>query len=110
MEPMDDRELNQLLRQWEAPGAPPSLRPPSRPTREPWWRWFVSGTIRIPVPVGLAAMAVFAAVWLYSAEPPNEPPREPIVGTQPTVSEHVVTLADFQPVEEVQLRVVGDVR
>jgi hypothetical protein len=106
MEPMDDRELNQLLRQWEAPGAPPHLRPPVRPTREPWWRWFVTGTVRVPVPVGLAAAAALAAVWMYSAEPS----REPVVGTQPTISQPVVTLADFQPVDEVEVRVVGDVK
>jgi hypothetical protein len=66
----------------------------------------VTGSVRIPVPVGLAAVAVFAAIWMYSVEPP----LEPVVGTQPALSQPVVTLADFQPVEEVQLRVVGDVR
>ena len=105
MEPMDDRDLNQLLRQWQAPDAPPHLRLPSPPTREPWWRWFVTGTIRIPVPVGLAAVALLATAWMYSAATL----REPMVETPPTV-QPVVSLADFQPVQEVEVRVVGDVR
>ena len=105
MEPMDDRELNQLLRQWQAPDAPPHLRPPARPPREPWWRWFVSGTIRIPVPLGVAAAALLATVWIYSSAP-----REPVVETHPDISQPVVSLADFQPVQEVELRVIGDVR
>ena len=55
MEPLDDKELNELLRRWEAPVTPPTLRNriPQRPSSR--WRWFLTGTIRIPVPVGLAA-------------------------------------------------------
>jgi hypothetical protein len=105
MEPMNDRELNQLLRQWTAPDAPPQLRPPSPPAREPWWRWLVTGTIRIPVPVGLALVALLAAAWTYSITR-----REPVIGSQPSVNHPVVSLADFQPVEEVEVRVVGDLR
>jgi hypothetical protein len=105
MEPMDDRELNQLLRQWKAPGAPPHLRPPARPSRERWWRWLLTGTIRIPVPVGLAAVALVATVWMYS----TATLREPVVETPPT-TQPVVSLADFQPVQEVEVSVVGDVR
>ena len=105
MEPLDDRELHQLLQQWQAPDAPLHLRPPSRPTRQPWWRWFMTGTIRIPVPVGLALAAGLAAVWMLSMAQ-----REPVVGTPPSVDQSVVSLADFQPVQEVELRVVGDVK
>lgn len=105
MEPLDDRELHQLLRQWQAPDAPSHLRPPSPPAREPWWRWLVTGTIRIPVPVGMALVALVAAAWMFST-----PRREPVLGTQPSVNHPVVSLADFQPVQEVEVRVVGDVR
>ena len=73
MEPMDDRELNQLLRQWEAPGAPAAPAPAGASAREPWWRWFVTGTIRIPVPVGWRLPPCLATVWMYSSEPPREP-------------------------------------
>jgi hypothetical protein len=102
---MDDRELNQVLRQWKAPDAPSHLRPPAPPTREPWWRWFVAGTIRVPVPVGLALVALLAAVWMYSITR-----REPVVGTPPSGNQPVVSLADFQPVREVEVRVVGEVK
>jgi hypothetical protein len=99
---MDDRELNHLLRRWHAPGAPAHLRPPTPPARGAWWRWLVTGTIRVPVPVGLALVALaVAALWMYPGVPP-----EPVVDTQPSASP-VVSLADFQPVEEVELRVVG---
>jgi hypothetical protein len=104
MEPLDDRELHRLLQQWQAPEAPLHLRPPSRPTREPWWRWFMTGTIRIPVPVGLAILALVATVWTYAAR------RDPIVESQPAVNQPVVSLADFEPVREVEVRVIGDVK
>ena len=60
---MDDQELNRLLREWTAPDAPSDLRPPR--ARESWWRWLVTGTIRVPVPVALAALLLIA-VWFTS--------------------------------------------
>jgi quercetin dioxygenase-like cupin family protein len=59
---MDDRELNQLLREWTAPDAPPDLRAPR--AKGSWLRWLVAGTIRVPVPVALVAL--LAAVWVAS--------------------------------------------
>jgi hypothetical protein len=105
MEPLHDRELNELLREWKAPDAPGRLRPPRRPSAEPWWRWLVTGTIRVPVPVGLAA-ALLAALWVYTGSN-----REPAAGVPAVVREEpAVSLADFQPVEVVQLRVVGEMK
>ena len=102
MESLDDRELGRLLREWKAPDAPPTLGPPRPPRREPWWRWFVTGTIRVPVPVGIALIAG-VAVWMYwsSAAPRVD------VGLPAPAS---VTLADFQPVENVNVRVVRGAR
>jgi quercetin dioxygenase-like cupin family protein len=63
---MDDRELNRLLREWRAPDAPPDLRP-----RRGHWsrlRWLVTGTIRVPAPVALAAL-VLAALWISPVWP-----------------------------------------
>lgn len=64
---MDDEELNRLLREWKAPDAPSHLRP--RLTRGSWRRswlgWLLTGRIRVPVPVALAAVLV-AAVWTAS--------------------------------------------
>ena len=100
MEPMDDRELRELLREWKAPEAP-HLRPPTVPARQPWWAWLLTGSIRVPVPVGIAA-ALLVGFLFYWGAPEPAPPADPPAGPQP-----VVSLADFQPVEDVELRVVG---
>ena len=63
---MDDRELNQLLREWTAPDAPPHLGP--RRAHASRLRWLVTGTIRVPVPVALAALLLIA-VWIASTRP-----------------------------------------
>lgn len=58
---MDDQELNRLLQEWKAPNAPPHLRPPRAHASR--LRWLISGTIRVPAPVAIAALLVLA-VWL----------------------------------------------
>ena len=58
---MDDGELNRLLREWKAPDAPPDLRP--RRAHGSRLRWLVTGTIRVPVPVALAALLLIA-LWI----------------------------------------------
>jgi hypothetical protein len=97
MEPIDDRELNQLLQEWKAPQVPHTLRPPRSPRPTPW-RWLLTGSIRIPVPIGIAIVAA-VAVWMYwtSIAARRESPAVP----------ESVTLADFQPVERLEVRVVG---
>ena len=106
MDPFDDRDLSRLLREWKAPDAPPTLRQnlrigPSRPPdgpSSPWWRWLFAGTIRVPVPVALV-VALMLAAWAYTRLPGTVPPTEPV----PTVS-----LADFEPVRQLEPRVVGE--
>ena len=69
---MDDRELNRLLREWTAPDAPASLRPPR--ARRSRLRWLVSGTIPVPVPAVLAALVLVAAwVAMPGAQPASAP-------------------------------------
>ena len=97
MEPLDDRELNQLLHEWTAPPAPASLRRRVSARRGSWWRWLLTGTIRIPVPVGIAVV-VAAAVWVYSSASARPPVPQPAAS---------VSLADFQPVLQLEPRVVG---
>jgi quercetin dioxygenase-like cupin family protein len=58
---MEDRELDRLLREWKAPDAPSHLRIP-RAQRSPW-RWLVSGSIRVPVPVAAAAL-LLVGLWV----------------------------------------------
>ena len=95
MEPLNDSELNEYLRTWEAPPAPTRLQPPREPRSE-WWRWLISGTIVVPVPVGLLAVAilVMAVYWAVSARQAVDRPAR------------TVTLTDFQPVKELQPRII----
>ena len=101
MDHNEDRELSQLLQEWKAPPAPHTLRPPRLPQRTPPWRWLLTGSIRVPVPVGIAIVAA-VVVWMYwgALNPRRESPA-----VQPSV-----TLADFQPVERLEVRVVGAVK
>lgn len=90
-----DKQLNELLKKWEAPPAPPTLRFPGQP-RQPWWRWWLTGSIRVPVPaVGLAALAL--VVWYWQNRPPE------------MVSKEAVSLADFRPVEQFEPRIIRSV-
>jgi hypothetical protein len=93
MEPLNDEELNKMLRQWQAPAAPPSLQARVLGVRQPWWRWLLTGSIRIPVPLGFAAAVLI--VWILSLT--WGPPR-------PSVQE--VTASNFQPVKELKPRII----
>ena len=97
MEPLSDDELNQLLHQWKAPDAPASLERKVVPGGTPWWRWLISGSIRIPVPVGVA-IVVALALWVYFRGSAQAPPQLPA---------KAVSLADFQPVKQLEPRVIG---
>jgi hypothetical protein len=101
MEPLDDRELDRILQQWQAPGAPSSLRTKVVPRPSRWWQWLATGTIRIPVPVGIAILlAVVALLYFRTYLPTTERPTV----AQPAKS---VSLADFQPVKQLEPRVIG---
>ena len=101
MEPLDDRELDRILQQWRAPGAPRSLHakvvPPSQ-----WWQWLTKGTIRVPVPVGIVALLAVAA-FLYFFRTHSSTTEQPMA-VQPAKS---VSLADFQPVKQLEPRIIG---
>lgn len=100
MEPLNDDELSELLRTWEAPPAPAALRDRVMRGRRPGWRWLLTGSIRIPVPLA-AAVLLALAVWLYVSErsgAPSGAPAAPSTG---------VSLADFQPVPQLEPRIVG---
>lgn len=98
MEPLDDKELDALLRKWEAPPAPASLRakvvPPSQ-----WWQWLTRGTIRVPVPAGIALILALAAFLYFFRTPAAEQPT-------PIQAAKSVSLADFQPVKQLEPRVI----
>ena len=97
MEPLDDKELNGLLREWKAPDAPPSLQRRVLPRPRSRWRWFLTGSIRIPAPVGIAAIVILA-LWMAFGRPAPAPVVQAPRGAS--------TLADFQPVEQLQPKVI----
>lgn len=100
MEPLDDRELNQLLREWKSPATPAGigLRAPRTGL---WWRWLIGGAIRVPVPVAIALVAVLALMFYFRSS--DKPKPEPQNASQPGA----VSLADFQPVKQLEPRVIG---
>jgi hypothetical protein len=101
MEPLDDHELKELVPAWKAPGAPEHLhRQVFGAPRGPWWAWLFTGAIRIPVPACAAVVLLLA--WLAFD-------RQPEVTSVPVPSSNIetVTLADFQPPAQIEVKVVG---
>jgi hypothetical protein len=101
MEPLDDKELNQLLRQWKAPATPARIEQRVLPRSAPWWKWLFMGAIRVPVPVALAMVAVLALVFYFRTS--DKPKPAPQNASHPGT----VSLADFQPVKQLEPRVIG---
>ena len=100
MEPLDDDELKQLVPAWKAPDAPAHLHQQVfGARRQSWWTWLFTGAIRIPVPACAAVLLLLA--WLAIGRQPDAVPTPPAVG------QAVVTLADFQPPAEIQVKRVG---
>jgi hypothetical protein len=99
MEPLNDDELNRLLEQWKAPDAPASLAAKVLPPRTAWWSWLLSGSIRIPVPIGVVIVAALLLFWVYFRTSAPERVQQPASGS--------VSLADFQPVKQLEPRVIG---
>ena len=88
----NDQKLKELLRKWEAPSAPSSLAQRVFP-RQRWWQWLWTGSIRVPVPVGLAVLVAAGGLWLLN-RPVVSAPQKP------------VSLADFRPVEQLEPRII----
>lgn len=65
MEPLNEDELNALLREWHAPPTPGGLPMPGL-GRMPWWKSMLMGSIRVPLPLG-AALAVVLLVLAIQA-------------------------------------------
>jgi len=100
MEPLDDKELNRLLQQWKAPATPAGIEKKVFSRREPWWKWLISGAIRVPVPVVVALVAMMALLFYFRTS--DKPKAEPQNASQPGT----VSLADFQPVKQLEPRVI----
>ena len=64
MEPNDDSKLRGLLREWRAPEPPASLEERVLGPRRGWWRFLLSGYIRVPAPLAIClALLMIAAAW-----------------------------------------------
>ena len=96
MEPLDEKELSRLLREWKAPEAPSSLERRVMPRPVSRWSWLLTGSIRIPVPVGITA-ALALALWLLFGRQAPAP-----VAPAPEAT----TLANFRPVEQLQPTII----
>jgi len=96
---MNDRELNELLRQWKAPTAPATLGEKlfARPEPDSWWRWLLRGSIRVPVPVGAAILVILIASIYAAVMGPERQAQSP--GQQ-------VSLTDFRPVPQLGVRII----
>ena len=95
MEPTDDPKLSELLREWHAPGAPQSLDARVLGPRKMWWSFLLTGSIRVPVPVGVAIAATLLAMAAALVRQPAAPVASPI------------SLVDFRPVDDLNVRVIG---
>lgn len=96
MEPGDDRELHDVLKEWRVADAPRSLDERVLQRRAPSWRAMLTRSIRIPVPMALAAAAILLVltVALLTRTPPAEP------------APSSVSLANFRPVSDLNVRVI----
>jgi hypothetical protein len=96
MQPLNDNELSRLLREWEAPPTPPGIEMRVLAAAEPagfrrFLRWTVSGSIRVPVPVGIVAAILILFLTFQAVRPP-----EPVEAD----------LSQFQPVKELKPRII----
>lgn len=118
MEPLDDRELDELLPEWKAPPAPPRLRSAIFPDPAPWWRRLWTLSIRVPAPVacGLAVLLALGA-WRWVQPPPErvvirtervETPVVKIVYRDRVVRAPApdIDIHALQPVAELRARVI----
>ena len=97
MEPTDDPQLRKLLREWRVEDAPASLDRRVLGVREPWWRFLIAGSLRVPVPVAVLCVAALLAMGAALAPKRKAPPP-------PAAS--AISLADFQPVQGAQARII----
>ena len=99
MEPTDDTKLSELLKEWQVPGAPPSLDARVLARRERWWSFLLTGSIRVPVPVGVAIAAILLAMSVALVRGPEGAPAV-------KRADSPVNLVDFRPVDDPHVRVI----
>jgi hypothetical protein len=90
MEPLNDDQLKEILREWRVSEAPAYIEERVFTQPRPWWRWLLTGSVRIPVPALVLALLVLAAI-LYSTR--NKPATP-------------AGISNFQPVKQLNICVV----
>jgi hypothetical protein len=98
MEPIDDPELRKVLREWKVEDAPRSLDDRVPGVRRPWWTVLMGASFRVPAPVALVVAVLFVAMGVALLRP------RPVPATPAASS--TINLADFRPVEDVQVRIM----
>jgi hypothetical protein len=103
MEPLEDQELNAMLRQWRTPEASGQIRERLFPRRAPWWQRFWQVQIRIPLPVAIcAALLLAVGLWRWTApRPAVELPR-----AEGGRTAEVLTFRELTPVRELKPRII----
>lgn len=92
MEPLDDGELDKLLAEWRAPAAPGTLAERLRRARRvAWWRWLLTGTVRVPIPLALVAFVALATALMMAI---GHGAKNRAAG------------GEFRPVKQVQIRII----
>jgi hypothetical protein len=113
-----DPELRSVLREWEAPEVPASLdarvldsyRRKMNP--EPFWRRFFTSSVRVPLPLAVAVMALLVIALTLALTRPVGQPLLPAQYVQaPAADPPIVartSLAGFEPAEELSVSVVTE--
>jgi hypothetical protein len=97
MEPLEDRDLNAMLREWRAPEAPGGMRERLFPAPASWWQRFWHVEIRIPLPVAIcAALLLVLGLWRWTVPRPVAPGRQA----------EVLTFRELTPVKELKPRII----
>jgi hypothetical protein len=117
-EPTSDPELRRVLEDWAAPALPDSLDRRVRASfreltpRRPLWQRFFTASVRIPLPVAVAALLLLSLVfWSQRRQAPPPEAAESAVPTQAARldSKAVVTrtrLSGFEPVRDMNITVI----
>ncbi len=79
MKPEDDLQLKSVLREWQVPGAPPSLVEKLDRARTPWWRRALTASIPVPVPLAVCLTVVLLyGAWRATAPAPCTVAQQPV--------------------------------
>lgn len=112
-----DPTLRAVLREWEAPEPPASLDARilesyrRKVNREPFWRRFFTSSVRVPLPVAVAVMALLVVALALVVSRPGTERNLPTQYVQAPADQPIVartSLAGFEPMEEVNVSVVTE--